>query len=156
MVQDYAANVEAGKAALPADLAPRFEFMPHDFFAAQPVKAKDDEEKIVYFLRLIMHDWSDKYCIQILRRLVAVMKAGSTILVNDSVLPPMGTANRFLERLGRCVFLSLPSFPFSSSISLSLHSFNFFSFLPPLYYALVCKDPTKKNKHEWKWIPIYG
>jgi hypothetical protein len=39
-----------------------------------------------------LHNWSDKYCIQILRHLVAAMKPSSKIIVNDAVIvEPTGT-----------------------------------------------------------------
>ena len=36
----------------------------HNFFAPQPVKDAD-----IFVVRFILHDWPDKYCYQILRRL---------------------------------------------------------------------------------------
>ncbi|KAF7867207.1 hypothetical protein EAF04_005290 [Stromatinia cepivora] len=58
------------------------EFMEHDFFKPQPVKCAD-----VYLLRLILHNWSDNDCLQILRNLVPALKYGSKILVNEIVMP---------------------------------------------------------------------
>lgn len=80
---------------IPEDLLPRFEFMVHDFYEPQPVEAD------VYFLRMIMHDYSDKYCIRILRPLVEALKPGGRILIMDAVLPPVGGAPAPIERFLR-------------------------------------------------------
>ncbi|KAI0516714.1 putative O-methyltransferase [Xylaria bambusicola] len=58
-------------------------FMAHDFFKNQPVKEAD-----VYLLRWILHNWPDKYCIQILNALVPALKPGSRVLIMDFVMPP--------------------------------------------------------------------
>ncbi|GME28674.1 O-methyltransferase [Neofusicoccum parvum] len=56
-----------------------------DYFAEQPCKGA-----LVYFMRRIMHDWSDKYCVQILERLRDAMAEHSRILIMDQILenPP--------------------------------------------------------------------
>lgn len=45
---------------------------------------------LVYFLRRVMHDWSDKYCVRILERLREAMAEHSRILIMDQILenPP--------------------------------------------------------------------
>ncbi|KAI9645308.1 hypothetical protein NHQ30_006044 [Ciborinia camelliae] len=58
------------------------ELMAHDFFKPQPVKCAD-----VYLLRLILHNWSDNDCLEILRNLVPALKHGTKILVNEIVMP---------------------------------------------------------------------
>ena len=60
----------------------RVRFMAHDFFAPQPVWGAD-----VYFFRWILHNWSDKYCLMILRNLLPALKAGAKILLFEYVLP---------------------------------------------------------------------
>ena len=80
---------------IPQELLPQFEFMVHDFYKPQPVEAD------VYFIRMIMHDYSDKYCIQILRPIVDVLKPGARILIMDAVLPPVGGAPAPIERFLR-------------------------------------------------------
>ncbi|KAB2572131.1 O-methyltransferase afvC [Lasiodiplodia theobromae] len=56
-----------------------------DYFEEQPVKGA-----LVYFLRRILHDWSDKYCVRILERLRDAMAEYSRILIMDQILddPP--------------------------------------------------------------------
>lgn len=51
-------------------------FMPHDFFETNPVKNAD-----VYWLRYILHDWSDDYCINILSAIRSSMGPNSRILI---------------------------------------------------------------------------
>ncbi|KAK4213823.1 O-methyltransferase, family 2 [Rhypophila decipiens] len=61
------------------------EFMHHDFFSEQPVWLDAD----VYFLRMVLHDWSDGDCVRILRGLVPALerKKKGRILINDLVVP---------------------------------------------------------------------
>jgi hypothetical protein len=49
----------------------RVTFQPYNFFTEQPAKGAD-----LYFFRMIFHNWSDKFCIQILRNLVPALKDG--------------------------------------------------------------------------------
>ena len=58
--------------------------------------------KLVFYLRMILHDWPDKYCIKILKNLIpALEQNGGIVLINESVVPPMGTVNQILERWGK-------------------------------------------------------
>ncbi|CAG8961583.1 hypothetical protein HYFRA_00006117 [Hymenoscyphus fraxineus] len=79
-VQDLAETVDS--ATIPDDLKPRLEFRAHNFFTEQPTRHAD-----VYFLRSILHDWSDKYAIQILKNLVPALKRGSKVIINEVCLP---------------------------------------------------------------------
>lgn len=54
----------------------------HDFYAEQPVKGAT-----IYLLRAIIHDWSDKYCLRILRRLREAAAPTSRLVVVDTILP---------------------------------------------------------------------
>ncbi|KAI1408087.1 S-adenosyl-L-methionine-dependent methyltransferase [Hypoxylon sp. FL1857] len=53
-------------------------FQPHDFFKPQPVKGA-----AVYFLRWILHNWSDKYAIQILQNIGQAMDENSRLIIHD-------------------------------------------------------------------------
>ncbi|KAI7372630.1 hypothetical protein KC336_g20600, partial [Hortaea werneckii] len=58
------------------------ELMEHDFFKEQPVKGAR-----LYFLRSIMHDWSDDECILILKQLAAALDfEHSRIIIDDFVV----------------------------------------------------------------------
>lgn len=107
VVQDYANPSAVGEEALPTNLCSRFEFMPHHFFTAQPDLSNRGE--VVFYIRLILHDWPNKYCIRILRNLIPALKNGSKVLVNESILPPVGAVNRALEKLGKYVRSSSPA-----------------------------------------------
>jgi len=52
-----------------------------DFFTEQPSVAD------VYYFRWIFHNWSDKYCIQILRNLIPSLRPGARIVIHERVLP---------------------------------------------------------------------
>ncbi|KAF2735515.1 S-adenosyl-L-methionine-dependent methyltransferase [Polyplosphaeria fusca] len=81
IVQDLPETVKEGAARLPVKLEDRVEFMVQDFFTPQRITAD------VYYLRSILHNWSDKYCIKILQNLVPALKNGSRIIIHERVLP---------------------------------------------------------------------
>ncbi|KFY51953.1 hypothetical protein V497_08736 [Pseudogymnoascus sp. VKM F-4516 (FW-969)] len=102
IVQDFPALQPAFEASLPSDLKSRVSFQPHDFFTPQPVKAD------VYFLRFILHDYSDPYAIKILRNLIPALEKGSRLVICDIVLPPAGApVPPQLVRLMRSVDLQM-------------------------------------------------
>lgn len=69
------------------------EKMPYDFFTPQPVTGAR-----AYFLRDIMHNWSDAKCKSILQNVAAAMdKDFSTLLIDQYVLPSIGTDLRAAE-----------------------------------------------------------
>lgn len=61
------------------------QFIPHDFFDENPARHAD-----VYWLRYIIHDWSDDYCVRILRAIRAAMGPRSRILICDQVMNTTG------------------------------------------------------------------
>ena len=94
-VEDLAHSIENARhraEPLPAEVAPRMQFLVHDFFKPQPVT---DAE--VYLLRMILHDWPDADAVKILKNLVQVMKSGSKIVIMDMVLPTPGSGQRTFE-----------------------------------------------------------
>jgi chemotaxis methyl-accepting protein methylase len=93
VVQDRPETVSDGSSKLPAELTDRVTFMAHDFFTEQPIKGAD-----VFLLRWILHDWSDKYAIKILRALAPALKPGVRILINEAVIPEPGVLSPFDER----------------------------------------------------------
>ena len=95
IVQDLPGTVKEGETLLPESLKGRVTFMPHDFFNEQPVKNAD-----VYFFRFILHNWSDGYCIQILRNLIPAMKNGSKVVIYEFLIPEMATT-QWTEKQGR-------------------------------------------------------
>lgn len=111
VVQDLPEVVATGASKLPPALADRVNFMAHDFLTEQPVKNAD-----IYFFRWIFHNWSDKYCIQILRNLIPALKPGAVILINDNCLPEPNTLTLWPEERIRCVYF-LSFLPLSGSSS---------------------------------------
>jgi hypothetical protein len=95
VVQDLPGTVEQGRAALPGELQGRVKFETHDFFSPQPIVGAD-----VYFFRWILHNWSDKYAIEILRQLVPALKKGARVVVYEFVLKE-GPETRWLEKQPR-------------------------------------------------------
>ncbi|PYI11096.1 O-methyltransferase [Aspergillus sclerotiicarbonarius CBS 121057] len=83
MVQDLAAAQSAFDANVGSSpYASRIQFQAHDFFQQQHVPAD------VFLLKSVLHDWSDKYVLQIVRNLLGVLHPGNHLLVFDFVVPP--------------------------------------------------------------------
>ncbi|USW59772.1 Putative O-methyltransferase domain, S-adenosyl-L-methionine-dependent methyltransferase [Septoria linicola] len=62
------------------------EFIPQNFFEPQHIQRAK-----FYYLREVLHDWSDDKCIEILQNLVGAMDTQhSRILIDDQVLPDIG------------------------------------------------------------------
>jgi chemotaxis methyl-accepting protein methylase len=68
IIEDSHEKFNNSATILPA-LKGQLDFKPHGFFTEQPVKNAD-----VYFLRSILHNWSDKYAIEILTNLIPALK----------------------------------------------------------------------------------
>ena len=97
VVQDLPETIDS-RPLIPGELESRITFMAHDFFTPQPVKNAD-----LYFFRWIFHNWSDKYCLLILRYLILALKPQARILIVDFCLPEPNTTDLLAERQIRCV-----------------------------------------------------
>jgi trans-aconitate methyltransferase len=86
VVQDLPEVVKGAADTLPQDVQGRIEFLAHDMFANQPTQGAD-----VYLLRYVLHDWPDKYCIDVLRKLIPSLKAGAKVVIQEHLLPEPGT-----------------------------------------------------------------
>ncbi|KAK0716458.1 O-methyltransferase-domain-containing protein [Apiosordaria backusii] len=85
LVQDFEdLRKQSESLVLKNGLMGRVKFMAHDFFNGQPEEARGAS---VYFLRNILHNWSDSYCQKILKLLVEAMGKDSRIIICDIVLP---------------------------------------------------------------------
>lgn len=65
--------------------APRLdgiEFKEHDFFTPQPIRNAK-----FYYLRHILHDWTDEDCVRILQNIVPALSSNSRIIIDEVVLP---------------------------------------------------------------------
>ena len=96
VIQDQPVLEEQAKKSIPPTLADRVSFMAHDFFQEQPVHDAD-----VYHFRWIFHDWSDQYCLKLLRALMPALKPGARVIVSDFVVPEPGAKSRYEENLVR-------------------------------------------------------
>jgi hypothetical protein len=63
------------------------------------------DQRVVYFLRTILHNWSDKYVRRILQAIVPALKPGDRIVLNEQIVPEPGTASPMIEKMIRCVLL---------------------------------------------------
>lgn len=82
LVQDMEEVIAGAEAALPAGQQGRVAFMAHDLFAPQPVVGAD-----VYLFRWILHNWGDRYCLEILRAQVPALRAGASVLIMEVCMP---------------------------------------------------------------------
>ncbi|KAI3322972.1 S-adenosyl-L-methionine-dependent methyltransferase [Xylariaceae sp. AK1471] len=80
---------------------PGVEILGHDFFKEQPIKGSK-----FYHLGWILHNWNDEKSKQILRQIKLAMTNESVLLINDMILPELGTpafaASLDLIMLGAC------------------------------------------------------
>lgn len=96
IVQDYPDIVSQGQSSIPEKYKSRITYKAHDFFQEQPVQGAD-----VYLLRMILHDWSDKYATKILQALIPALKHGAKVVINDRVMPGWHEAHYLVEREAR-------------------------------------------------------
>jgi hypothetical protein len=96
IVQDRPEVIAKGKMAVPQNVSSRVSFMAHDFFTEQPITGAE-----VYYFRWILHDWSDKYAIRILRALIPALKPEARIVVSEYILPDPGVLSPYQDRVFR-------------------------------------------------------
>ncbi|KPM41238.1 hypothetical protein AK830_g5307 [Neonectria ditissima] len=94
IVQDLPEVQASFNERVPEELQSRISFEPHDFFSPQ------DTHGAVYMLKMILHDWPDKYAAKILKTLLPHLESGSRILLFEAVAPPDTAALPFVT-LGR-------------------------------------------------------
>lgn len=92
VVQDMPDVVQGAESRIPEKLKGRVSFAGHNIFTDQPVKNAD-----VYLLRYVLHDWPDKYCVQILQRLIPALKEGAKVVIHDHILLEPGTLSLLQE-----------------------------------------------------------
>jgi len=87
VIQDLPEVIQAGKQEYyKTGSTANIEFEETDFFKDQPPhRAKKAE---AYFLRHILHDWSSKFCVQILTNLRRAAKATTRLLICETSLEP--------------------------------------------------------------------
>ena len=82
VVQDLSHVVPTAQAQLPEDLTDRIDFAAHDFFTSQTM----NPPPTAFLLRYVLHNWSDKHSLSILRNLIPAMRKGSKVLIYEYVL----------------------------------------------------------------------
>ncbi|KAF3317545.1 hypothetical protein TWF173_010313 [Orbilia oligospora] len=87
IIQDRSQVISKGETELWPKESPsalqqgRVKFVEHDFFEENPVKGAD-----IYWLRYILHDWADDYCVKILKGIKAGMGPRSKLLICEQVM----------------------------------------------------------------------
>ncbi|KAI0409402.1 sterigmatocystin 8-O-methyltransferase [Xylaria palmicola] len=102
VVQDVAGAVAGAEEALPAELrgGGRVRFEAHDFFRPQPATGPGAGAD-VFLLRLVLHNWSDKYAVRILRALIPALRDGSRVVIVDTCMKEPGALPLWREKLVR-------------------------------------------------------
>ncbi|KAI4162781.1 MAG: hypothetical protein LQ342_003668, partial [Letrouitia transgressa] len=103
-------NQASQTSASPAtQLGDRVHFMHHSFFDNQPIAPTS-----AYFMRSCIHNWPDDDCVRIFRALVPALErcaSGTPFLINDTILPDLGTRTKYEERdlrqLDLCMMVAL-------------------------------------------------
>lgn len=83
VIQDLPHVIDVARDQVPADVRERVSFEPHDFFELQ---VATDAAPVAFLLRNILHNWSDKYCIKILRALRPALRPGTRVLIDEYIL----------------------------------------------------------------------
>jgi hypothetical protein len=96
VVQDMANVVDNADVG---NLGERVCFMAHNLFDTQTVCAD------AFFFRWIFHNWSDQYCIRILKAQVPALKPGARLIIQEVFMPETGTMAQWKERDFRYVTL---------------------------------------------------
>ena len=102
IVQDQAGmRTPAAAGNVPGHLAERVTLATHDFFDPQPVVAE------AYLFRHVLHAFSDRYAVEVLRALAPALRRGAHVIVNDYALPQPGAVSRLEERYVRTMDVML-------------------------------------------------
>jgi hypothetical protein len=94
VVQDLPHVVSMAPTKLPEDLKDRIDFAVHDFHKPQP----SEPAPVAFLVRWVLHNWSDKCCINILKNLTPALRSSSNVLIYEYVLedgPVIDLTGRF-------------------------------------------------------------
>jgi hypothetical protein len=97
LVQDTAKIIQGAASGVPEDLKGRIEFMEHEFFEPQTVKAD------VYFFRMVFRTLGDKNAVQALKAQIPLLRPGVKILIQDVCMPEPEVIPLWRERVARYV-----------------------------------------------------
>jgi hypothetical protein len=76
------------------------EWMVHDYFTPQTIVGAD-----VYLYRFVFHNFYNEKAIETLRAAIPALNPGAKILINDEILPELGTVRSRNERASRYAWL---------------------------------------------------
>ncbi|KAI8625038.1 O-methyltransferase-like protein [Xylariaceae sp. FL1651] len=106
IVQDFGDVVAEGPDHVPAELKERIKFQSYNFLEQeQPVT-----DALVYYMRAILHNWPDPFCVKILRHILPALQKGAHILVQDWVLGDPWTLPPYTEKYFRSWDLNMTTF----------------------------------------------
>jgi SAM-dependent methyltransferase len=98
VVQDFADVIEDGPSHVPAEISSQITFMAYDMLTPQTVRDAD-----VVFFRAVLHNWTDHYCLKILRNQIPALKKGSRLIIVEPQLPEPGKLTWYAEKRLRSV-----------------------------------------------------
>ncbi|CAD6442755.1 502c8c01-8684-4511-a6e1-48e108f730d4 [Sclerotinia trifoliorum] len=105
IVQDLPGAIADGPAYVPADISDHISFMAYDMFTPQTIRNID-----VIFFRAVFHNWTDHYCVKILRNQIPALKKGSRLLIVEPLLVESGKLPWHEERRLRTMNLNMLSY----------------------------------------------
>ncbi|KAF8852513.1 S-adenosyl-L-methionine-dependent methyltransferase [Acephala macrosclerotiorum] len=94
-VEDQAHSIS--KSTLPSELQDRIQLVERDFFQPRPTEPDAVSKTKTYFLRMVLHNWSDKHAARIIQPLLPSVRAGAKLLIMEIMVPPPGTLPETLE-----------------------------------------------------------
>lgn len=97
LVQDSEKAIQGAESGVPEELKGRIEFMEHEIFEPQTVKAD------VYLFRMVLRSLGDKYAVQALKAQIPVLERGNKILIQDACMPEPDIIPMWKERVARYV-----------------------------------------------------
>ena len=89
-MQDLPFVVEHGQKACPARFRDRIAFQSQNMLSSQSKFDLPSDTRLVFLLKIILHDHKDEYCKLILRNLLSTMNAVDKILIIDTVTTDTG------------------------------------------------------------------
>ncbi|KAF7879494.1 hypothetical protein EAF04_000690 [Stromatinia cepivora] len=105
VVQDLAGAIADGPAYVPAEISDRISFMAYDMLTPQTIRNIE-----VIFFRAVFHNWTDHYCVKILRNQIPALKKGSRLLIVEPLLVEPGELPWHEERRLRTMNLNMLSY----------------------------------------------
>lgn len=104
VVEDLPSVVEPAKASLRDELGNRVSFLAHDFHELQPAAVSSAE---VLMMRFVLHDYSDKVAVRILRNALPALQQGARLVVLDIAAPPLDEASVLEEKAIRSLDIEM-------------------------------------------------